>query len=60
MAVAFAHAQKNDVSIGIGMLRRVLEKLKDSPSGYHSINIDRMRDKALNMQKTNDLVIFEI
>ncbi len=60
MAVAFAHAQKNDVPIGIGMLRRVLEKLNDSPSMYHRIDIDRMRDKALNMQKTNSLAIFEI
>lgn len=60
MAVALAHAQKNDVSIGIGMLRRVLEKLNNSPSLYHSIDIDRIRDKALTMQKTKDLVIFEI
>lgn len=60
MAVAFAHAQKNDASIGIGMLRRVLEKLEDSPSMYHNIDIDRMRNKALSMQKANSLAIFEI
>ena len=50
MAVAFAHAQKNDLSIGIGMLRRVLDKLGTSPSMYHSIDVDRMRNKAMEMQ----------
>jgi len=60
MAVAFAHAQKNDVSIGLGMLRRVLEKLDSSPSMYHSIEIDRIRNKAVEMQQANNLTIFEI
>ena len=31
VAVAFAHGQKNDHSIGIGMLSRALEKLGDLP-----------------------------
>jgi hypothetical protein len=60
MAVAFAHAQKNDISIGIGMLRRVLDKLGTSPSMYHSIDVDRIRNKAIEMQKANDLTMFEI
>ncbi len=60
MAVAFAHAQKNDVSIGIGMLRRVLEKLGTSPSTYHSIDVDRIRGKAVRMQQANHLTRFEI
>jgi len=60
MAVAFAHAQKNDISIGIGMLRRVLDKLGTSPSEYHSIDIDMMRKKAIEMQHENKLSIFEI
>ena len=51
MSVAFAHAQKDDLSIGIGMLRRVLEKLGTSPSTYHSIDIDRIRTKAIQMQQ---------
>lgn len=59
-AVAFAHAQKNDLSIGVGMLRRVLEKLGTSPSQYHSIDVDRMRNKAIDMQRTGSLTIFEI
>jgi len=59
-AVAFAHAQEDDLSIGLGMLRRVLEKLGTSPSMYHSIDIDRLRKKAVEMQKVNNLTIFEI
>ena len=59
-AVAFAHAQEDDLSIGLGMLRRVLEKLGTSPSMYHSIDIDRLRKKAVEMQKANNLIIFEI
>ena len=59
-AVAFAHAQKNDLGIGVGMLKRVLEKLGTSPSQYHSIDVDRMRSKAIDMQRTGSLAIFEI
>jgi len=59
-AVAFAHAQEDELSIGIGMLHRVLDKLGTSPSMYHSIDIDRIRNKATEMQKVNNLTIFEI
>ena len=59
-AVAFAHAQEDDLRIGIGMLKRVLEKLGTSPSEYHSIDIDRLRTKATEMQKSQQLVNFEI
>jgi len=59
-AVAFAHAQEDDLRIGIGMLHRVLEKLGTSPSMYHSIDVDRIRDKAVEMQQANNLTIFEI
>ena len=59
-AVAFAHAQEDDLRIGIGMLRRVLDKLGSSPSEYHSIDIDRLRKKAIEMQQEKKLTIFEI
>jgi len=59
-AVAFAHAQEDELSIGIGMLHRVLEKLGTSPSIYHSIDIDRLRKKAVEMQQANNLTIFAI
>ncbi len=60
VAVAFAHAQENDHSIGIGMLSRALDKLGASPSMYHSIDVDRIRNKAVEMQQENKLTIFEI
>lgn len=60
LAVAFAHAQKNEDSIGIGMLTRSLEKLGDSPSRYNTIDVDRMRKKIKEMQEENKLTIFEI
>jgi len=60
VAVAFAHSQKNDDVIGIGMLGRVLDKLGDSPAMYHSIDVDRIRNKITEMQKTRKLTRFEI
>lgn len=60
LAVAFAHSQKNDNSIGLGMLDRSLEKLGTSPSTYHGIDVDRIRSKIAEMKKSNELTIFEI
>jgi predicted metal-dependent hydrolase len=60
LAVAFAHRQKNEHSIGVGMLGRALEKLGDSPAVYGDIDIDRIRNKIKEMQKAKDLTIFEI
>jgi len=60
VAVAFAHAQENELSIGVAMLTRALEKLGSSPSMYHSIDVERIRKKSIEMQKINDLVLFEI
>lgn len=60
VAVAFAHEQANEESIGVGMLGRALEKLGASPSMYHSIDVDRMRTKAIEMQRAKKLTRFEI
>ena len=60
VAVAFAHAQKNEHGIGVGILGRALEKLGTSPATYHNIDVDRIRDKTQYMQQTNSLVMFEI
>lgn len=60
IAVAFAHEQENEENIGIGMLKRSLEKLGTSPSTYYSIDVDRIRKKAIEMQKANKLTRFEI
>jgi len=60
LAVAFAHSQKNDFLIGLGMLGRALEKLGNSPTIYHNIDVDRIRLKITEMQKSKSLTIFEI
>ena len=60
VAVAFAHEQENEESIGIGMLGRALEKLGTSPSMYYSIDVDRIRKKAVEMQQAKKLTRFEI
>ena len=60
VAVAFAHAQENELRIGVAMLTRALEKLGTSPSMYHSIDVERIRKKSIEMQQINDLVLFEI
>ena len=60
LAVAFAHCQKNDYQIGLGMLDRAMEKLGTSPAMYHNIDIDRIRKKIIEMQKSKTLTIFEI
>ena len=60
VAVAFAHEQENEESIGIGMLGRALEKLGTSPSMYYSIDVDRIRKQAIEMQQAKKLTRFEI
>ena len=60
LAVAFAHKQKDENRIGVGMLSRALEKLGDSPAMYGNIDVDRIRNKIKEMQTTKDLSIFEI
>jgi len=60
VAVAFAHEQENEENIGIGMLGRALEKLGTSPSMYYSIDVDRIRKKAVEMQQAKKLTRFEI
>ena len=60
LAVAFAHSQKDDYLIGLGMLGRALEKLGSSPAMYHNIDVDMIRSKIISMQKLNTLTIFEI
>ncbi len=60
VAVAFAHEQENEEHIGIGMLKRALDKLGTSPSMYHSIDVDRIRKNAVDMQQASKLTRFEI
>jgi len=52
--------KKNEDRIGIGILGRALEKLGDTPAMYHRIDIDRIRNKIKEMQKTRKLTRFQI
>ncbi len=60
VAVAFAHCQKNDDAIGIGMLGRALEKLGDSSGMYHGIDVDRIKKKAIEMKESQSMTTFAI
>ena len=60
VAVAFAHSQKNDAAIGIGVLSRAIEKLGTSPAEYQNIDVDRIRNKVKEMKKNNELTLFQI
>lgn len=60
VAVAFAHCQKNDEKIGIGMLGRALKKIGDFTGKYHGIDIDRIRNRINQMRNAKVMTIFEI
>jgi len=42
------------------MLGRALEKLGDTPVMYHNIDVDRIRNKIKEIQKTRKLTRFPI
>lgn len=60
VAVAFAHSQKNDDEIGIGMLGRALEKIGDHSGMYHKIDVDRIKSKVIDMRHNKQLIRFQI
>jgi len=60
VAVAFAHSQKNDDSIGIGMFGRALKKIGDFSELYHNIDVERIKKKITEMQKTKQIVRFHL
>ncbi len=60
VAVAFAHSQKNNDSIGLGMFGRALEKIGDFPGMYDKIDVDRIRKKITEMRKTKKISRFQI
>ena len=60
VAVAFAHSQKNNDSIGLGMFGRALEKIGDFPVMYDKIDVDRIRKKITEMRNTDEIIRFQI
>jgi predicted metal-dependent hydrolase len=60
VAVAFAHSQKNNDSIGLGMFGRALEKIGDFTGMYDNIDVDRIRKKITEMRNTDEIARFQI
>ncbi len=60
VAVAFAHSQKNDDDIGIGMFGRALEKLGNFTGMYYNIDVDRIRKKITDMRNIGEIIRFQI
>lgn len=60
VAVAFAHSQKNDDDIGIGMFGRALEKLGNFTGMYHNIDVDRIRKRITDMRNIGEIIRFQI
>ncbi len=60
VAVAFAHSQKNDDSVGLGMFGRALEKIGDFTGMYHNIDVDRIRKLITHMRKTGEITRFQV
>jgi predicted metal-dependent hydrolase len=60
VAVAFAHYQKFENSVCIGMLGRALEKLTNSSGMYHDIDIDMIKDMAIKIRNSGKIHPFKI
>ncbi len=60
LAVSFAHCQKDDEAIGIGMLDRAMEKIGGQAGTYNGIDIDRVKSKIAEMKQNRALVRFEV
>lgn len=60
VAAAFAHLQKNDDEIALGIFGRALEKIGDFSGTYNNIDIDKIRRKITEMRQTKELTIFQI
>ena len=60
VAVAFAHSQKNNDSVGLGMFGRALEKISDFTGMYHNIDVDRIRKLITHIRKTGEITRFQV
>lgn len=60
VAVAFAHAQKNDVTIGIGIFGRALEKLGGSSGVYYNIDVNDIRGRIAEMRRSGKMTLFTV
>lgn len=60
VAVAFAHYQRYENSVCIGMLGRALEKLAKSSGMYHGIDVDRVKSRAMQIRESRKISPFKV
>ncbi len=60
VAAAFAHSQKNDDGIALGIFGRALEKIGDFSGTYNNIDVERIQRKITELRQTKELTIFQI
>lgn len=60
VAAAFVHFQKDENSICLSVLGRALEKLENSSGTYHNIDVDRLRNKVIEIKNSGQISTFEI
>ena len=60
VAAALVHYQKNENDICISILDRALQKLENTSGNYNNIDIDSLRNKIEEIQKTKKITTFAI
>ncbi len=60
VAAALVHYQKGEDSICLSVLGRALEKLSNSSGNYYNIDLDRLRNKVLDIRNSGQITTFEI
>jgi len=60
VAAAFVHYQKNEDDICISILRRAIEKIGSTSGKYHTIDVDVLRNKVLEIINSGKILPFMI
>ncbi len=60
VAAALVHFQKAEESICLSIFGRALEKLAKSNGIYHNIDVDKLRNRVLQMTDSGQISVFKI
>jgi len=60
VAAAFVHYQKDQDSICLSVFGRALKKLANLSGNYHNIDVDRIKNKVIDMKNSGQISTFEI
>lgn len=60
VAAAMVHFQKNEIDVGISILKRAMVKLSRSNSTYYGIDMDLLKKNIMRFINTSDIQIFTI